>query len=1072
MQILFNNRVFTVCFKAVKTFFFWYPFLAANYKGVYKMLSEKQIDRMLSKVSRFLTILEPHIFERVSELKDVIAYETTDELHEIPNESLFKPVRNGFKWGGESHYCWFKSSYRVPKELSGKDLFIMPHVGGYEAMLWVDGVPFGTFASKIVFTGHGNHYCDLLVKNAKAGQNIDIAVEYYAGHSYKGCSPLDNDPPLDYDYTYNSFDICVKNNEIAEYYFDLEALVLLEKALPETSFRKAELINALYEVHNRVYYSYEDVDRETFIAALKETSPILKKALKVKNGPDAPKTYVIGHSHMDTAWLWHVGETIKKCARTYANQISLMEQYPQYKFIQSSACHGDFIRKHYPKLFKRIQSAVSEKRYEPNGAVWVECDCNITSGESMVRQFLWGQRFTRKHFGYTSNSFWLPDTFGYSAAIPQIMKGCKVDYFLTTKIGWNDTNIFPYDTFWWQGIDGSRVFAHFNRTHMAPTPDKLIEQVYNKGGGVGIKEKTVNDKLLIAFGYGDGGGGPQFEQIEATLRAKDLNGCPKTEYTFVGDFMEELEKTSKNPNVYTGELYLEIHRGTLTNQHDIKRNNRKAEFNLRNLEYFTVDRAVKMKKSASDTETKPLWELMLINQFHDILPGTCIPRAHEESKEQTSSIIKRADELISEYAGNDEKSVTFTNTLSFDRNDAIIAKIPKGYILDCDFPQQIYENLDGENCVIVSGFIIPAFSSVTFKLKKGSYAKSVTGKTLKLKGNRLTTPFAKIKFDNRGYISSFVDLSVNRELVAGAPFNTFIVAEDLPAQWDNWDIDADIETKYKDCAQLLSRETVSEGEAGLVIRSKYRVTPKSTITQDMIFFLNSKEVRFDTVMDWHDDHRFMKTVFDTSIIQDFARSEIQFGYIRRPTTRNTSIEKAKFEVLNHKYTDLSESRFGVSILNDCKYALSVEGGSMRLSLHKGGTRPDFTGDHGRHRCIYSFLPHEGGFSAKTVTRPAYELNVPAVVTMGEYKATQLIVPELDNIIVESIKPCEDSERAFIARLYECEGGYVNSKVSFFDGAKCAQITNMLEEPTGEEIDVNFCSLTFKPFEIKTIKIEY
>lgn len=1040
------------------------------------MLSEKQIDRMLSKVSRFLTVLEPHIFEKVGELKNVFAFETREEYHKIPGAPLFALAQKGFKWGGESHYCWFKSSYNVPKELAGRDLFIRPRVGGYEAMLWVDGVPFGTFASKIVFTGHGNHYCDLLVQNAKAGQKIDIAVEYYAGHSYKGCSPLVDEPALDYDYTYDSFDICVKNNEIAEYYFDLEALVLLEKALPETSFRKAEIINALYEAYNGVYCSYEDVDREAFMSALRKTGSVLKKALGVKNGPDAPKTYVIGHSHMDTAWLWHVGETIKKCARTYSNQISLMKQYPEYKFIQSSACHGDFIRKYYPGLFKNIQQAVKEKRYEPNGGVWVECDCNMTSGEAMVRQFLWGQRFTREHFGFTSNCFWLPDTFGYSAAIPQIMKGCGVDYFLTTKIGWNDTNVFPYDTFWWQGIDGTSVFTHFNRTHMPPTPDRLYGQVYDNGGGVGIKEKTVNDKLLIAFGYGDGGGGPQFEQIEESLRAKDLNGCPKTEYILVGDFMKELEKTSKNPNVYRGELYLEIHRGTLTNQHDIKRNNRKAELALRNLEYFTVDRAVKSKKAAQSDETKPLWELLLINQFHDILPGTCIPRAHKESKEQTASIISRAGELIAEYASGDEKAVTFTNTLSFDRSDAVIAKIPKGYILDCIHPQQVYENLDGEYCVIVSGIKIPAFSSVTFGLKKGSCAKTQAGtgtnKLLKLKGDRLTTPFAKIKFDKRGYISSFIDLSQNRELVKATPFNTFIVAEDLPTSWDNWDVDADIEGKYSDCAELLSRETVSEGDAALVFRSKYRVTPKSTITQDMIFFSNSKEVRFDTVMDWQDDHRFMKTVFDTSVIQDFARCEIQFGYIRRPATRNTSIEKAKFEVLNHKYTDISESRFGVSLLNDCKYALSVEGGALKLSLHKGGTRPDFTGDHGKHRCVYSFLPHDGGFCAKTVTRSAYELNIPAVVTTGEYKAVPLVVPELDNIIVESVKPCEDSEKAFIARLYECEGGYVNTNIKFFDAAKSAHITNMLEEPAGEALDVKSCSLTFKPFEIKTVKVYY
>ncbi len=1035
------------------------------------MLSEKQIDRMLSKVSRFLETLEPLIFERVGELKNVAAYETADDCNDIPDESLFAPVQKGFQWGGEGHYCWFTASYRVPRELSGRNLFVRPHVGGYEAMLWVDGVPFGTFANKIVFTGHGNHYCDLLVKDAKAGKTVSVAFEYYAGHSYKGCMPLKSEPLLTYDYSFEGFDVCIKNEEIAEFYFDLEALVLLERGLPATSFRKAELIDTLLEVHNRVFYSYEDTDRETFLAALREARPFIKKSLAVKNGPEAPKTYVIGHSHMDTAWLWHVGETVKKCARTYANQLSLMAQYPEYTFIQSSACHSDFIRRYYPALFKRIQAAVAAGRYEPNGGVWVECDCNITGSEAMVRQFLWGQRFTRKYFNYTSNCFWLPDTFGYSAAIPQIMKGCHVDYFLTTKIGWNDTNIFPYDTFRWQGLDGSEVFTHFNRTHMPPTPDRLLEQVTKEGSGVGLKEKTVNDKLLVAFGYGDGGGGPQFEQIEESRRAKDLNGCPKTEYTLVGDFMKELEKTSKNLNVYKGELYLELHRGTLTNQHDIKRNNRKAEISLHNLDYFITDNAVKAKRIASDKEIQPLWELMLINQFHDILPGTCIPRAHAESKAQTASIIRHAEELIGSLASSEEKSVTFTNTLSFDRNDAVIAKIPKGFIIGGDYAQQRYTNLDGEDCIILSGITIPAFSSVTLPLKKGAAVS--TGGAFTLRGNKLKTPFADIKFDKRGTISSFVDTAVNRELVrGGCPLNTFIVAEDVPSAWDNWDLDADIETKFKDTAELLSREVVSSGDAALVIRSRYAVTQKSTVTQDMMFFAGSREVRFDTVLDWNDDHRFLKTVFDTSLSQDFARCEVQFGYIRRPTTRNNSIEKAKFEVLNHKYSDISESRFGVALLNDCKYALSVEGGAFKLSLHKGGTRPDFTGDHGRHRCVYSFLPHDGDFSAQAVTRPAYALNIPPVVTFGAFTGLPLIVPGADNVLVETIKPCEDAERAFIARLYECEGGFIHTPIVFFDGAKSAQLTDMLEEPLGQTLDVKNCTLTFRPFEIKTVKIYY
>ena len=1035
------------------------------------MLTSQQIDRMLGKVRRYLTALEPHIFEKVGELTDVYAFETADDYHSIPAPALFKKAESGMKWGGESHYCWFKSDYRVPKALAGKDLFLRPRIGGYEAMLWVDGVPFGTYATKIVFTGHGNHYCDMIKKHARAGEKIGLALEYYAGHSFKGCAPFEDAALLTYDFSFSGADICVKNDEIAEFYFDLEALIELEDSLPDTSFRKAELIDALYEVHNSVYYSYDDAGAELFLDGMRKARPFVKKALAEKNGPEAPKAYIIGHSHMDTAWLWHVGETVKKCARTYSNQINLMEQYPEYKFIQSSACHSDFIREFYPELFKRIQRAVKDKRYEPNGGVWVECDCNITSGESMVRQFLWGQRFTREYFGYTANCFWLPDTFGYSAAIPQIMKGCSVDYFMTTKIGWNDTNVFPYDTFRWQGIDGTCVFTHFNRTHLTPTPDEFIRHTTAVGRGVGIKEKTVNDKVFISYGYGDGGGGPQFEQIEAARRTHDLNGCPKTEYMFAGDFMKELERTSKYPETYKGELYLELHRGTLTNQHQIKRNNRKAELALRELEYFTVCDALKNGVPASDEKTHPLWKTLLLNQFHDILPGTCIPRAHKESKEQTSRVISTSKALTAEYTSGSGNFVTLTNTLSFTRNDPVFVKVKKGYMLENVPAQQRYENLDGENVIIASGIEIPAFSSVTLRVVKGSpEAKKLP---FSLKGSTLKTPFAKLKFDKSGCISSFYDTAAQRELKGdGYALNTFLVAEDVPLSWDNWDLDADIETKFKPASELVSRETVSEGEAAVIIRSTYKLTDKSSVTQDMMFFAATPEVRFDTLMHWNDDHRFLKAAFDTSVTADEARCEVQFGFVKRPTTRNNSIEKAKFEISNHKYTDISESRYGVSLLNDCKYGISANGGSLRLSLHKGGTRPDFTGDHGEHRVTYSLLAHNSPFSAESVTRPAYELNIPVTVSDGEYRASQLIVPEQSDIIVESIKPCEDAQKAFIARLYECEGAYTHTGISVFDGAKKVEVTNMLEEPTGEIIAPDNAVLTFRPFEIKTLKISY
>lgn len=436
----------------------------------------------------------------------------------------------------------------------------------------------------------------------------------------------------------------------------------------------------------------------------------------------------------------------------------------------------------------------------------------------------------------------------------------------------------------------------------------------------------------------------------------------------------------------------------------------------------------------------------------------------------TTALIVRAHDLVRDMTNNDaEDCITVTNTLSFDRSDVIVLDY-NGKIVDGDYVQQVYTDVKGNRKLMVLGLTVPALSSVTLKLVDGE----PTGDSLfALDGSSLETPFASVKFADNGTISSFVDKRCGREVCSdGYSLNTFLMAEDFPATWDNWDIDADIDLKYKDASNLISREVVSNGPVALVIRSKYAISDKSTIDQDMIFFANSAEVRFDTVMNWQDNHRFLKTAFDTNVKQDYARFDIQFGNAMRPTTRNDSVEKAKFEVLNHKYTDLSETRFGVAILNDCKYGISVEGGKMRLSLHKGGVRPDFKGDRGEHHCVYSFLPHDSGFNAEAVIRPSYELNIPVTVSNGKYETEQLVKVDADNVIVETIKPCEDTERAYIVRMYEAEGSRTNANVSFFSGAKSVKITNMLEEELSNVDEFAPAKLTFRPFEIKTVKVTY
>lgn len=487
---------------------------------------------------------------------------------------------------------------------------------------------------------------------------------------------------------------------------------------------------------------------------------------------------------------------------------------------------------------------------------------------------------------------------------------------------------------------------------------------------------------------------------------------------------------------------------------------------------MTVQEAVKAGRIVSDEGIRPLMEILLVNQFHDTLPGTSIPRAHDQTHEEMAELFERGNQLLHERVSVQpaQKTVSVINTLSFDRKDVVYLDADGDRKVEGAYAQQLFEDLHGNRKLAIAGLAIPAFGSVSLKLADG--APEGTSPFI-YNEDALETPFASIKFDSLGYMSSFIDKRNGRELRgSGLPLNTFLMAEDVPSAWDSWDIDADIELKLAPAGELLSRQVAGNGAAEFRLRSEYRVSPLSTVKQDMIFYADSPEVRFETLMDWQDDHRLLKTAFSTSIHTGFVRQEVQFGYLCRPTTRNTDEEKAMFEVLNHKYSDLSENRYGVALLNDCKYGISVEGGEMRLTLHKGGVRPDYRGDKGLHECTYSFYPHDEGFGAASVIHPAYELNCQPLIVEGDYEVNPLALVDADNIIIETIKPCEDAERAFIVRLYEAEGTYTRTKLRLGNGTQAGHITNMLEEPLEELGGQDEAELAFRPFEIKTIKVTY
>lgn len=1059
------------------------------------MIHPKHIEKTLNKLKRLEQIYTACIFTEAAEVP-VCFLETDAHLYEPPGEEEnWRPAASGTEWGTAWGSAWFKGAFTVPEALDGKDLYIRAETDGVEAMLWKNGSPSGIFTHAREAENRGNHHTLLLASEARAGAVYDLALEAYAGHPVYGTQPYQtfasNDGGYHHRFTrvFRSVRIMLRRDDVMDFVFDLRALNQLAASEAVDGFRRAKVAEGLLQVFKLLVQSPEEASETVWRPQLAAARELMKPLLASRNGDSAPAAGLIGHSHMDTAWLWTRDETIRKCARTFANALSLMEQYPEYTFVQSSVFHAELMRRHYPSIFEGMKRRIAEGRWEPNGGVFVECDCNLVSGESMIRQFLKGQQYTRRHFGYTADTFWLPDTFGYSAAIPQIMAGVRVKYFLTTKLSWNDTNAFPYNTFRWRGLDGTPVLAHFNFIHCWPDAGSLIERIYGTGyfsNGAAVggdrRYKAADAKRLISYGYGDGGGGPQYEMLESARRVKDLEGAPKAEHTLVSRFMGELETACPNPPVYAGELYFEGHRGTLTQLHPIKRNNRKAEFALRSLEFAEVWRRLHGLAPVGGDRREEWVELLLINQFHDILPGTSIPEVHDRAVREVGGVIRGAAErtrlLLGEAAGPAAGAVTVWNTLSWERRGVLALEgLPSG-VWPTGYAAQRVRDLAGREKLLIGGAAVPAMGTLTIPLATENPADGATASSpFRLDGQRLETPHAVIGFDDNGYIASYVDKASGRELrrPGGLPLNVLLSGEDLPFAWDNWDIDRDAFGKLQPETRLEQRELAADGPLELRIRSRYRIGQHSSLAQDMVFRADSPRIDFETVIDWKDKHLLLKAGFDVNILAPSARHEIQFGHVERPTHRNASQEQGMFEVCAHKWSDLSEGRFGAALLNDCKYGVSVEGSDLKLTLHKGGTHPDYRGDEGVHELVYSFLPHSGSFSAENVIRPAYELNVPLLTAPGPCQPEHAFLAAIDapNVLIETVKPAEEGD-AYVLRLYEAErSAVIGAKLTLGQTPERAVLTNLLEEEL-EELPVTDCAirLSFRPFEIKTVKVYY
>ncbi len=1032
------------------------------------MFTHPKILRKLERIEQRYTKLR---YEHVADVP-VEMWQTKEFLHAEPARRAgvkWTPAKPGTKWGGSWVTAWFRGDVRLPAVCRNRRVFVRARTGAKETMFLVDGEHRGTFDFA--------HPVVMMAANGSTQKRYHLAFEAYGRHNFPGTQPDEKPTVVERNsIVFEGIEVVLEREDVSAFTFDLKVLRQLATSLDEHSLRRGKITRCLAKVFEVVDADPTFTDESSWRPKLAEARRVMKPLLALHNGPTTPFFGIIGHSHLDTAWLWTIAETERKTGRTFGSVLNLMEQFPKFKFLQSSPCHADMVRRLYPGLFKRIQRAVKEGRWEPNGGAWIEPDCNLTGGEALIRQFLVGQRFTREHFNYTADTLWQPDVFGYSAALPQILEGVDIPYFCTTKMGWNDTTRFPYDTFIWEGIDGTTVLSHFNATHWVPDPASLIRD-WNW-----VQHKDIQDRRFGALGWGDGGGGPTEEMLSLADRLEDLEGCPKASYMTLTEFMRGVERDLA-PDLprWVGELYLELHRGTLTGIGAIKRLNRKNELALRDAELLATVAAIGGAKYPS-ARMLELWKTLLINQFHDILPGSSIAEANDQAIRELGENLEAVEEVVSEAAtrlagsprGRSAAAMIF-NTLSWDRIGGMeLSNAPRNMVPDLPgVTAQWIEDVEGNRKLAVHGPVIPALGASVVPLKtkprKQGASPFIHSKS------RLETPQYVARFDDVGRIVSLRHKASGREIVrSGGALNTLWIGEDVPEAWDNWDIDSDQKLKMRPADRLKSRSVVAEGPLQIRIRSEFSLGRGSMLKQDMVFHAHSPRIDFDTVVDWHEKMTLLKAGFTLDVHTEQARHEIQYGHVERPTHQNQLDDRARFEVCAHKWTDLSENGFGVALLNDCKYGVSVAGSDVRLTLIKSGTHPDPRGDEGIHRFAYALLPHDAPFSVESVIRPAYEFNIaprPAPAAGVARPIPSLLRVDQPNIIVESVKWAEEGN-AFVVRLYDAGRIARQVKIEFGAAVKRLTRTNMLEEkPESIPLRDGKATLRVKPFQIVTLRCE-
>jgi alpha-mannosidase len=951
----------------------------------------------------------------------------------------FRPASVGDRWGPPWGTSWFRATGRVPAAWSGGHVVLRADLGfsggpGFQAEGLVyrpDGVP---------VQGIEPDNTELLVSdNAVGGEPVDYYLEAAANppvieHAFRPTDLGDvRTAPREPLYMLTTLDLALVAPEVRALALDAEVLLGLARVLPAGSARAREITVGLGRM-------LDDLDTGTVAAGAARARAALAPLLAAPADHAAHRVSAVGHAHIDSAWLWPVRETVRKAARTFSNVTALAERYPELRFACSQAQQYAWVRDTYPELFARIRDAVKAGTFVPVGGMWVESDTNMPGGEALARQFVQGQRFFREEFGVTCREVWLPDSFGYTAALPQIAALAGMDWFLTQKMAYNETNRFPHNTFWWEGIDGTRIFAHYPpvenyNAELVPSELAFAAERFTEAGAA--------TSSLVAFGHGDGGGGPTADMLERARRQADLAGSPRVRVRTPAEFFAEAQAEYPEAPVWVGELYLESHRGTYTSQALMKQGNRRSEHLLREVELWAATAARRGLDRYPYEELDRLWRTVLLHQFHDILPGSSIAWVHREARAVYREVIAELEALRDRaqraLAGGGEVELAFNAT-------------PHAW----------------------SG--VPALGAAVAGEAGPPVAVVRRGDDVVLDNGVL-----RVTVDGRGLVTSVYDLPAEREVVPeGAALNLLQLHPDRPNAFDAWNVDEFYRNRVEDLTGVDALEV--EGAVVRVRRSFGAAAgtpsgPVSSVVQTIALAPGSRTVDFLLDVDWHERERFLKVALPVDVHSASATAEIQYGHVERATHANTPWDAAKFEVCAHRFVHVGEAGYGVAVVNDSTYGHDITrtpragGGTsstVRLSVLRAPRFPDPDTDQGEHRFGYGLVC---GADIGAAVTAGYRRNLPLRTVRGAGPVDPEVAVDDPAVVVEAVKLADDRSGDLVVRVYEAHGTRARARVSVRSAAQAVE-TDLLEVPLpgGRVFPAGGpVVLELRPFEIVTLR---